>query len=170
MDAEKLALIERVADESAIREVVYRYCRGIDRRQFDLVRSCYHPDATDDHGAYKGGVDGFIEHCQAGLSRYERTMHFIGNLLIEVDGDQAKSEAYTIAYHRLSPREERPARDHIVAFRYLDRFERRGGQWRIRERICVFDWTRTDPVPKGWDFVPGFVRGMDSGADRAMKP
>ena len=63
-------------------------------------------------------VDGFIAHCQAGLSRYERSMHFMGNLYIEVDGDKATSEAYTIAFHRLSAttsaKGDRPARDHLV--------------------------------------------------------
>lgn len=92
--------MQRVLDEYAIRDVVNRYCRGIDRRQFDLVRSCYHPDATDDHGGFKGGVEAFIAMCTESLKRYERTMHFMGNLHIEVDGDQATSEAYTIACRR----------------------------------------------------------------------
>ncbi|WP_268959227.1 nuclear transport factor 2 family protein [Paraburkholderia elongata] len=48
-------------DKAEIREVHTRYCRGIDRMDFDLVRSCYHPDAIDRHGAYEGGVEGFIE-------------------------------------------------------------------------------------------------------------
>ncbi len=159
------AALIRLVDDQAIREVVYRYCRAIDRRQFDTVRSCYHPDATDDHGAYKGGVDGFIAHCQAGLTRYERTMHFTGNLYVEIDGLKAKSEAYTIAFHRLKAREDRPARDHVVALRYVDDFEKRAGEWRIARRVCLFEWTRTDPVPKGWDFTPGFVMGRPDGSD-----
>ena len=36
--------------ENAIRRTLYRYCRGIDRRGFELVRACYHSDALDDHG------------------------------------------------------------------------------------------------------------------------
>ena len=168
----KEALLQRMLDEYAIREVLNRYCRGIDRRQFDMVRSCYHPDGTDDHGGYKGGVDGFIAHCQAGLSRYERTMHFMGNLYIEVDGDKATSEAYTIAFHRLSattsPKGDRPARDHLVGFRYVDNFERRNGEWKIARRVCVFEWTRTDPVPPGWDFTPEFMRGQTNAGDWVM--
>lgn len=166
------ALLQRMLDEYAIREVLNRYCRGVDRRQFDMVRSCYHPDATDDHGGFKGGVEPFIAMCTEILKRYERTMHFMGNLYIEVDGDKATSEAYTIAYHRLSPvksaKGDRPARDHVVGFRYVDNFERRNGDWKIARRVCVFEWTRTDPVPPGWDFTPEFLRGQASAADWVM--
>jgi ketosteroid isomerase-like protein len=157
--------MQRVLDEAAIRDVVNRYCRGIDRRQFDMVRSCYHPDATDDHGGFKGGVEAFIAMCTENLKRYERTMHFMGNLHIEVDGDQATSEAYTIAFHRLSAKGDKPARDHVVGFRYVDNFERRLGEWKIARRVCVFEWTRTDPVPPGWDFTPEFMRGQTDGSD-----
>ena len=44
--------LSRLLDRNEIEEVVLRYCRGIDRRDFDLVRSCYHPDATDRHGSF----------------------------------------------------------------------------------------------------------------------
>lgn len=159
------AALQRIIDEQAIREVLLRYCRGIDRRQFDLVRSCYHPDAFDDHGSFKGNVEDFIAHCQSGLAFYERTMHFMGNLYIEVDGDSARSEAYTIAHHRLSAKGSKPARDHLVGFRYIDDFTRRDGEWRIQRRVCVFEWTRTDPVPPGWDYTPEFLRGRNDGDD-----
>ena len=44
-----------------IRDVVYRYARGVDRRDFALVRGCYHPDATDDHGRFVGNGWEFAE-------------------------------------------------------------------------------------------------------------
>ncbi|MER2157629.1 nuclear transport factor 2 family protein, partial [Rhodococcus sp. (in: high G+C Gram-positive bacteria)] len=37
--------LQDLIDKQAIREVVLTYCRGIDRLDFDLVRSAYHPDA-----------------------------------------------------------------------------------------------------------------------------
>ena len=165
MNPTQEAQLARLLDEHAIREVVLRYCRGIDRRQFDMVRSCYHPDATDNHGDFKGGVADFVAMCEKSLGRYERTMHFMGNLYIQVEGDRASSEAYTIAYHRLSARGDKPARDHVVGFRYVDRFERRQGEWRIADRTCVFEWTRTDNVPPGWDFGPASLRGQPDGSD-----
>ena len=137
--------------ENAIRRTLYRYCRGIDRRDYDLVRACYHPDATDDHGDFLGGVDGFIDHVKANLVRFERTMHFLGNILIEVDlpADHARSEAYAIANHRLRANDKKPLRDFLVGLRYVDDFERRDDAWRIANRVCVFEWSRIDPVPDG---------------------
>jgi hypothetical protein len=160
-----MARLERMADENDIRHVVYRYCRGIDRRQYDLVRSCYHPDATDEHGDFRGNLDQFIEMVQQGLPRYRSTNHFIGNLLIEVDGTTARSEAYTIAFHRLFPRGDKPARDYLVGLRYIDDFEKRSGEWRIAHRVCAFDWTRTDPVQPGWEFSELFRRGSPTTDD-----
>jgi hypothetical protein len=117
-------------DQQEIRDVIYRYCRGIDRREYDLVRSCYHPDATDDHGDFRGNVDEFIAYVASNLPRYERTMHFIGNVLVEVSGDAARAESYLVAYHRLPPSSSKPERDFVVNLRYVDDFQRRSGGWR----------------------------------------
>jgi len=139
------------ADRDEIREVIYRYCRGIDRLQLELVRSCYHPDGTDDHGDYRGGVDGFIDHVASVLPTWEHTSHFLGNLLIELDGDRARAETYGVAYHRRAARGDRPALDFVAGIRYVDDFERRDGEWRIAARVCLVDWTRTDDVgSRGW--------------------
>jgi hypothetical protein len=43
-----------VVAQQQTRDACYRYCRGVDRRDVELVRSCYHPDATDHHGEYHG--------------------------------------------------------------------------------------------------------------------
>jgi hypothetical protein len=138
-------------DKEEIREVIYRYARGIDRLQYDLVRSCYHPDGTDDHGDFRGGIDGFIEYITAGLGTWERTMHFMGNCLIEPNGDMARAETYALTYHRVSARGDKPALDFLGAVRYLDDFEKRNGEWKILSRVCVVDWTRTDVVAaRGW--------------------
>ena len=71
--------LRKLVDEAEIRQVHIRYCRGIDRMDWALVRSCYHPDAIDRHGAYEGGVEGFIEWAEKLLPDFESTMHFTGN-------------------------------------------------------------------------------------------
>jgi ketosteroid isomerase-like protein len=136
-------------DKQEITDVIYRYCRGIDRCDYDLVRSCYHPDALDDHGDFRGGIDEFLAYIQQGLPRLERTMHFIGNVLVVPDGDRARAESYIVAYHRLGESPTKPERDYIVGLRYVDDFERRDGDWRIAARACVFEWSRIEPVPPG---------------------
>jgi hypothetical protein len=70
MDSDTTTRLARVIDQQEIRDVIYRYCRGIDRRDFDLVRSCYHPEAHDDHGVFRGGVDDFIAYIERDLARY----------------------------------------------------------------------------------------------------
>lgn len=153
--------------EREIRGVLARYCRGADRRDFELMRSCYHPDATDSHGEFEGGVDAFIDYATAATARYERTMHFLGTIVIDVDvaGGQALSESYVLAFHRAPASRTKPQRDITIALRYLDRFERREAQWRIAARRCVFEWTRTDPVPAGWTFPADYLMGVPGPGD-----
>ncbi|MCU1398141.1 MAG: nuclear transport factor 2 family protein [Acidimicrobiales bacterium] len=162
-----VARVERLIAESDIRDVCLRYCRGIDRRQFDLVRSCYHPDALDEHGDFLGTVEEFVAHAERSLQRFESTVHFLGNILVEVDdsGALARSECYAVASHRLAATSEKPARDHVVGLRYIDDFERRDGTWRIADRVCAFEWTRTDPVTPGWSFTDAFRLGRTDGED-----
>lgn len=157
--------LRRMADENAIREVIHRYCRAIDRRQFNDLRSCYHPEGTDHHGDFYGGVDAFIAYVEERLPAFESSMHFVGNLHIEVDGDRARSEAYTLALARLPATGDLPERDNTVALRYVDDFRRVDGRWAILHRKCVYEWTRTDPVPAGWSFTPHHLRGRPDRQD-----
>lgn len=171
MDRDQVARLERAADQQEIRDVIYRYCRGIDRCDYDLVRSCYHPDAIDDHGDFRGGVEEFIDYVQQGLPRFERTMHFIGNVLIEPDGDIARVESYIVAYHHLGASRTKPERDYLVGLRYVDDFERRAGEWRIASRVCVFEWSRIDPVaPGGWTPAGTATIGARDRTDAAYWP
>jgi 3-phenylpropionate/cinnamic acid dioxygenase small subunit len=76
------------------------------------------------------------------LRDMESTMHFIGNVLIELTGaDAARAESYFTAYHRIAG-----PTDMIVAGRYLDRFTRRAGEWRIAHRAAVYDYNITQPA------------------------
>jgi len=168
-DAE-LTRFRRVADQQEMRDVIYRYCRGIDRRDYDLVRSCYHPDAVDDHGDFRGGVDDFIAYVQRGLPRYERTMHVIGNVLADPDQDRGRVESYLVAYHHLAASRTKPARDFVAGLRYVDDFARRAGEWRIAARVCVFEWSRIDLVaPDGWVPAPTATQGRVDGTDLVFR-
>jgi len=152
--------------ERAIQRVLTTYSRGVDRFDFEAVRSCYWPDGTDDHGSFAGGVDEFVSFVQKSLDRFERTAHFLGNMLIDVDLGRgvARSETYAVAFHRYSDAAGNPT-DMWAGLRYVDRFERRDGQWRIRNRVCAYDWRRTDPAGTGSGFADGYVRGLRSADD-----
>jgi len=128
-----------------IADVIYRYARGIDRMDFDLVRSCYHPDAYDDHGAFAGDVEQFIAAAAAFLERWTATQHFMGNMLIEIEGERARAETYAVAYHRREDADGN-GKDDVMGIRYVDRFERRAGAWKIAHRVVATEWRRVDPV------------------------
>lgn len=143
--------MQRLIDREEIRDVMARYARGVDRADWDLVRETYHKDAFDDHGDYKGGVDGFIEFAQARAGRLPQCMHFLGNCLIEFAAeDIAVVETYFVTAHTLDAEGQRAygAGDgsepsQLSSYgRYVDRFERRDGNWRIAHRIVVFEATR----------------------------
>ena len=137
--------IERLLARQEIADVIYRYARGIDRLDFAQVRDCYHPDAYDDHGSMKGSVEEFIAAAASFLARWTVTQHFMGNMLIEVDGEQARAETYAVAYHR---REDAAGngKDDVMGIRYVDRFECRAGVWKIAHRVVATEWRRVDPV------------------------
>ena len=156
--------LQRLLDVEAIKEVHIRYCRGVDRRDWDLLRSCYHPDATDDHGDYVGGIEGFIEYCKVGTLTFESTSHVTGNQLVEVDGDTAWAEHYAVAFHRLPASASGPAKDVVVNARYVDRFERRNGEWRIAYRVIVVDSERELPAGERWS-PPVLYRGRRDKTD-----
>lgn len=142
-------VLQRLADEAEIKRVHLRYCRGVDRMDWELIRSCYHPDAVDHHGDYVGGVDGFIEYGKANLPKFASTNHCVCNQLIEVKGDHAFAEHYAIAYHRIPAEHGEPEKDWIANVRYVDRFERRNGEWRIAKRHALVDADRIEIVAGG---------------------
>ena len=131
-------------DKQAVREVVLRYCRGIDRLDMELVRSCYHDDGVDHHTGFSGPADDYVAWVDKALRHFGGTMHFVGNCLVEVDGDRACSETYGNAHHWGEPYED-PRLNFTSGFRYVDRMERRDGEWRIAERWAVREWTRSVP-------------------------
>jgi ketosteroid isomerase-like protein len=157
------AQLAHLLDESAIRQLLARYSRAIDRRDYDLLRSCYHPDAVDEHGVYDGDVDGFIAYLRAHQSAaYES--HFLGNHSIELDGSGAFAETYCLALRRFTDRAG-VVRDRVQHVRYLDRLERRDGEWRIAHRVVSYGHGRIVEVEEPTGFVDSAQRDRRDRAD-----
>lgn len=148
--------------DRAIRDVLLRYCRGIDRIDLDLVRECYHADAIDDHGAFRGDVDGFVSWIGRLLPRYGVTTHLLHNCLVELHPSRegaARVETYGVAEHQTP---SGPAELNLtIAFRYLDRFEDRGdgAGWRIADRLCTTEWVRVNDPATIFPVDDRFLRG-----------
>lgn len=140
--------LDTLLAEAAIRKVHLRFCRANDRRDEALMRSCFHPDAVIElHETLD--LEAFLALGRAVLSRFTVTWHNTGNQLVEVEGEAAWAEHYTISSHRIAADDAGPERDFVAYGRYIDRMELRGGEWRIAKRKMVVDFTRTDPVPAG---------------------
>ncbi len=144
-----MSRLEIMADKLECMELIARLAKGIDRCDADMVRACFHPDATDDHGAFKGAAEEFIEWVMPLLHSMKRTQHVIGQTLMEVNGDKAAGESYFLAHHNI----ETPDGEifMIAAGRYLDTFERRDGTWKISHRHAIYDWNSTVPSTDNWD-------------------
>jgi hypothetical protein len=138
--------IEEIVAEATIKDIQIRYCRACDRVDFELLRSCFHPDATTAYGFAEGNLDQFIEQAGQMLPHFVSTTHNTGNQIVEVSGDTAWAEHYTVATHRMAADDIGPERDFVTAVRYIDRLECRDGDWRIAHRALILDWMRSDPV------------------------
>ncbi len=150
--------LTRLLAESDIRDALARYARGADRNDVGLLRTAYHADARDSHGYFAGDLDGFERWFTERHADVTQSMHFLGNCLIEFDGeDAADVETYCQAFQRLrDPAAPGTLQDLRVLCRYLDRFERRDRRWAIAERVVVYETqdvrqvAGTDPFPSGF--------------------
>ncbi|WP_245647032.1 nuclear transport factor 2 family protein [Microtetraspora niveoalba] len=146
------------SDRREIHEVVLRYCRGVDRLDFDLVRSAYHPDAIDHHTGFEGSVDDYLAWVEPKLrARRGGTMHILGNHLVELHGDEAVAETYGTSVHWGEPADDVRA-NFTSGVRFVDHMTYRDGRWAISERWAVREWTRSEVgrfVPKEGDGPSG---------------
>ena len=134
-------------DKEAIRDCIYRYCRGIDRRDEVALRSTYWPGATDRHGAYSGPVEGFFAWVAAHSRDDTRNVHQVTNILIAFrDAASAVVESYFTALQR-GPGNDGVTRQFHLAGRYCDVFEKRGAEWRVAQRVVVYDWVDAQVPP-----------------------
>ena len=140
---------DELADREAIRDCLYRYARGMDRCDEDMLRSAYWEDATDNHLAFEGSREELIGWALPIVRMLDQGQHIIGNILIRIDGDSADVESYFYGFHRV-PGADGVARDSVGCGRYLDRFEKRNDEWRIIKRIVVTDWFRQYDDSADW--------------------
>lgn len=146
---QKLPLrVQALIDKDDIADILYRFARGIDRVDENLLRSVYHPDATIDlgPGVFQGTSGDYIHWVLAVLQQVRESHHMFGNIMAQLDGDVALVESYCHAHFRLDKPTGRE--DLFVGSRYLDRMERRpsgpAGVWKIVHRKQIIDWVRTE--------------------------
>ena len=143
--------LQVLLDKSRITELLTRYLRGIDRGDIDALRSCYLAGATEEHGGlYSGPAQGYVDSIEQAL-RNPRSVatHSLSNVLVDTDGDRARSEHYVLALTRVKV--SGVVTDHLVASRIVDDLQRTGDGWRIARRRLRFDWSqKLGPRPERW--------------------
>jgi hypothetical protein len=139
------AAVQSLLDKDAIREVVARAVRGVDRLDAALLSSAFHPDGVDDHHgfAYTGATIG-TELTQVERESMLMTSLHITTQTVEVHGDRAGVESYYLGVHRPSARGG--ASRLLSSGRMLDEMERRDGEWRIIRREVIPDMARLLPI------------------------
>lgn len=158
--------LQLLIDRQEIEQVLKTYCRAIDRLDKELLKSVYHPDGTDDHGIFNGNAHEFAEFIIGALSEVIIDgMHTVTHSLIDVQGNFATSESYYIAYQRCPGGSEKTAaffgeryaeamkkagkidsdHDYLCGGRYIDLFEKRGGEWKILRRKITNEWSIIQP-------------------------
>ncbi len=133
-----------LADRLAIQEQIYNYCRSVDRLDVPLGHGVFHEDSHADFPTYKGSGRGWIDAvCVAHLD-YLHHSHQVTNILIDIDGDHAGSEAYVTANLRQQDGERLINR--MFSARYIDTWSKRDGHWAIDRRDCVVDFSEVRDV------------------------
>jgi hypothetical protein len=137
----------------AVRQAIYRYARGVDRLDPDLVRGAFWPDATIRLGSiYDGGRDGFVDVAMQFMGMFRATRHDVANVGLAFDGPLCGYEAYVRTWHWLGDREL------VVLGRYVGRAEARpgsgsgagDGEWRLAEHGELMDWGEERAVDPAW--------------------
>lgn len=171
----------RVADRLMIQDLVYRWCRAVDRLDAQGMLDVFWPGAIDSHGPYIGPVEGLVEWILVRHKPIGMSSHFIGNLLIEfVHEDLALVESYvrTIQQYPAHAKQQLAqltggaagapdaAMDMFTSSRYIDRVERRNGEWRIARRDLAQDWKQLVEVQhRALQPHEGWIIGRRDGQD-----
>jgi hypothetical protein len=145
--------LQDMIDREAIRLCLARLARGEDRRDATLIQSCWWPDAHFDFGIKSGDFAAYLAWVVPGAQAVRNTQHFLGQSHFERSSDGDDNlwlvETPMLSPHRIATGAD-SARDICIAGRYLDRFVRRDGEWRIAERLLLYDWSQDFGAAADW--------------------
>jgi len=135
----------RLADEHAIREIIHLHCRGVDRADEAALKACYWPEASVSYGAEPAPAHPFCEGLVEAIRGFAQTHHVVSNILVTFPDENSPAmatvESYLIAFHYLADPQGQDSEMTYLG-RYLDRFEKRGDQWKILQRVPVMSWSQ----------------------------
>jgi hypothetical protein len=140
--------LRSLLDREKIRDCIALLARGEDRRDADLITASYWPDSTVDYGIFQGDFEAYLAWVVPGSPAIPVTQHVLGQSVIRLQGTEALVETHSVAYHRIDFGAEE--HDVVLGGRYLDRFDKRGDDWRIAKRTMLYDWSQDWGVSVDW--------------------
>jgi SnoaL-like domain len=168
-------VILTLEDKHAISDVIAAYAHAVDRRRWDVMHNVFHDDATFAFGTVQGSWRDFVDQARLIIEACVATHHQLGQILISGDGPHtAHAETYMTAMHIVPPGYPVPGvfpdrgeeYSAVIAGRYVDRFERRAGSWRITHRRGIYDWREYRTIgPASLADVPAQARGSHDDND-----
>ena len=157
--------LKDLLDHHEIRQLLAVYCHGCDRGDEVEMGRTYAADSWDDHGPRKMPGQRFaFETVEESLRNTTLVSHMLGQSLIRVDGDSAGAETYFIATLLYPPMDGAETINQLGG-RYIDTLVREGGSWLIRKRICVREWSVSQPVVGDWLRNAGFAPSLRGAED-----
>jgi hypothetical protein len=126
--------LQHALDLEALRNLGQRYARAADAREYDAVGALFHPDAVIDGLRGSSPLAEYLELSRSTPPAYERSMHVLGDPLLELEvgADTATLDTYAVVYQIGATSDG--GGNSTLGIRYLDVVERRDGEWRIRHR------------------------------------
>ena len=135
-----------LADRQDIADCLVRFALGMDRFDRATFLSAFHPDADLSAGPFVGGPADLYDWASALHEQGQvATHHNVLNQTVEIDGDVAHGETYYLFAAR-----NRDETNWLAGGRYIARYERRGGEWRIAVMTNCIEWSGmvpTLPIP-----------------------
>jgi hypothetical protein len=136
-----------VTDRFAIDELLNRFARAIDTKQFDLLDEVFTPDAAIDY-TRAGGITAvfqpdFKAWVTATMAAFTVCQHLMVNRDVLLDGDTARVHSYL--YNPLgAPAADGTMQMYFVGAHYTDDLVRTPDGWRIAGRVAEIAWTDGD--------------------------
>ena len=126
-------LDDMLAEREIYRKLV-RFAYAMDERQWGLLEEITTDEIEADVGVGPlKGREALVDVMRQFLDQCGTTQHLLGNVLIDVNGDSATSQAYVSDMHLGSQGKE------DITFRtlgrYNDAWKKQDGQWRMCRRV-----------------------------------
>lgn len=130
--------LQTLADRLEITDLFTRYAHAVDSRDWDLYRTVFTPDAHIDYttaGGPVGDLEAVIARLSTDLQLFARTQHFVSNIDVRLDGDQA-----TVRAMFFNPMVVSTGKQFFCGGWYNHELMRTGEGWRSRRLIEESAW------------------------------